>query len=126
MSELGDALRAFGLVLTTEDVDAARLAAGGGDTFNFEQFIEAIKKTKGRPEFSNAALQVAFLQFDRKGNGFITEKDIRYILTNKLVEPLSEADANTFMAAASKKVTKESNNYNYADLIDIIEQLPSF
>ena len=126
MSELGDVLRAFGLVLTTEDVDAARLAAGGGETFNFDQLIAALKKTSGRAEFTTAALKLAFVQFDRKGNGFITEKDLKYILTNKLVEPLSEADAATFIAAAAKRVTKESNNFNYADIIDVIEQQNSF
>jgi hypothetical protein len=148
MSELGDALRAFGHVLTTEDVDGARTAAGGGDTFNFDQFIAALKKVRGkktcshththaRPahigsggsqrgpwcacsslcacppsvsfcrslslspcvlgppvryqvqgkaDFTIAALKLAFVQFDRKGNGFITEKDL------KVCVPASERD----------------------------------
>ena len=126
MSELPDALRTFGVVMTNDDAEEAKKAAGGGATFSFDQFVAALKATKGHPEFSAAALKVAFLSFDRKGNGYISEKDIKYLLSNSLVEPLSDADISTFITALAKKVSKESNNFNYADIIDVIEQMPGF
>ena len=126
MADLADALRALGLVLTEEDVTAAKAAAGGGDTFNFEQFVEAIKKVSGHPQFSAKALTAAFMQLDRKGNGYITEKDLKYILGNKLVEPLTDAEISAFLNGVSKKVSKESNGYNYSDIVDVVTQLPPF
>jgi hypothetical protein len=43
-------------------------------------------QVQGKADFTIAALKLAFVQFDRKGNGFITEKDL------KVCVPASERD----------------------------------
>ncbi|GAA5848969.1 hypothetical protein JCM8547_006400 [Rhodosporidiobolus lusitaniae] len=106
-SSLGDVLRALGQNPTQKEVQ--ELAGTGGD-IDYQTFVQILNRPGG---FDPAGTADEFIRgfqvFDKEGNGFIGQGELKYVLTS-LGEKLSEGEVDELLKGV--KVGADGNiNY---------------
>eukprot|EP00927_Polykrikos_kofoidii_P062516 TRINITY_DN57328_c0_g1_i1.p1 TRINITY_DN57328_c0_g1~~TRINITY_DN57328_c0_g1_i1.p1 ORF type:complete len:144 (-),score=27.69 TRINITY_DN57328_c0_g1_i1:100-531(-) len=80
-SELGQALRSLGAVLTQKEVTECEREVAG-DTLSWDKFKELAAKKPKQPEKSVAALRQAFQVFDQTSTGTMDMAELQHIVTS--------------------------------------------
>eukprot|EP00929_Paragymnodinium_shiwhaense_P027355 TRINITY_DN16068_c0_g2_i1.p1 TRINITY_DN16068_c0_g2~~TRINITY_DN16068_c0_g2_i1.p1 ORF type:complete len:146 (+),score=49.21 TRINITY_DN16068_c0_g2_i1:96-533(+) len=80
-SDLGQALRSLGAVMTQSEV-ADLESEVSGDLISWEKFKEFAARKPKRPEQSAAALKEAFKVFDMSGTGRMDIQELEHIVTS--------------------------------------------
>ncbi|GAA5996154.1 hypothetical protein JCM11641_000809, partial [Rhodosporidiobolus odoratus] len=112
-SSLGDVLRALGQNPTQKEVHDLAGGVGGAD-IDYNTFLQILNRPGG---FDPAGTADEFIRgfqvFDKDGNGYIGQGELKYVLTS-LGEKLSEEEVDELLKGV--KVTPEGN-VNYVSFV---------
>ncbi|GAA5938437.1 hypothetical protein JCM10213_003294 [Rhodosporidiobolus nylandii] len=108
-ASLGDVLRALGQNPTQREVGELAAQGGGGD-IDYQTFLQILNRPGG---FDPAGTADEFIRgfqvFDKDGNGFIGQGELKYVLTS-LGEKLTDDEVDELLKGV--KVTPDGNiNY---------------
>lgn len=112
-SDLGDVLRALGQNPTQKEV--AELASGSqGHDIDYNTFLQILNRPHGFDPAGTAEEFIRGLQvFDKEGNGYIGQGELKYVLTS-LGEKLSDEEVNELLKGV--QVTTDGN-INYVQFV---------
>jgi len=80
----------------------------------FSDFVETVGKKFGSGDDQEKILREAFKVFDKDGNGFLTNDELRDIMTNKGKMKLSNDEVEEMLAAVDKNA---DGKLNYEEFI---------
>ena len=117
-SELGVVMRALGLTPTEADLKemVASVDKDGNGKLDFPEFLTLVAQ-KGLGEMDDAEVRDAFRVFDREENGFISEAELKHILTD-IGEKMSESECAEMM----KEVQVKGGQINYEEFIKLMKK----
>eukprot|EP00873_Tetraselmis_striata_P016298 jgi/Tetstr1/436562/TSEL_002716.t1 len=98
--ELGTALRSLGQTITEAELQSmlGQADKDGDGTMDFEEFLQLMSGNMKDPD-PEEDIREAFKLLDRDGNGYLSAKELRYVLTNA-GEPLTDAEADNILGDA--------------------------
>ncbi|KAF9403934.1 hypothetical protein BGZ94_004452 [Podila epigama] len=118
-ASLGDLLRALGQNPTQAKVRelVAEADPSGSNSINFETFKTILLRPDGfKPAGTRHEFVNGFKVFDKEGNGYISQAELRYVLTN-LGEKLTETEVEELMKGIEVDNSGKVNYENFVDLI---------
>lgn len=115
--ELGTTMRALGQNPTEAELSelVKELMAKGSSIIDFPEFLTLMAR-KMRDTEGESAIKNAFNVFDTTGSGFISAKDLKYVLTN-IGEILSDADIDELFRDAE---VDPSEPVSYDDFVKMM------
>merc|ERR1719445_2371175 len=98
--ELGTVMRSLGQNPTEAELQDMinEVDAGGNGTIDFPEFLTMMAR-KMKDTDSEEEIREAFRVFDKDGNGFISEEEIRHVMTN-LGEKLTDEEVDEMIREA--------------------------
>ncbi|GAA5832546.1 hypothetical protein JCM11251_001364 [Rhodosporidiobolus azoricus] len=112
-ASLGDVLRALGQNPTQREVQDLAGGVGGGD-IDYNTFLQILNRPGGYDAAGTADEFIrGFQVFDKEGNGYIGQGELKYVLTS-LGEKLSEEEVDELLKGV--KVTPDGN-INYVSFV---------
>ncbi|GAA6010709.1 hypothetical protein JCM10207_005807 [Rhodosporidiobolus poonsookiae] len=112
-ASLGDVLRALGQNPTQKEVADLAGSVGGGD-IDYQTFLNILNREGGYDPAGTADEFIrGFQVFDKEGQGFIGQGELKYVLTS-LGEKLSEQEVDELLKGV--KVTPDGN-INYVSFV---------
>ncbi|GAA5890184.1 hypothetical protein JCM6882_009252 [Rhodosporidiobolus microsporus] len=110
---LGEVLRALGQNPTQREVQDLAGSVGGGD-IDYNTFLQILNREGGyNPAGTADEFIRGFQVFDKDGNGFIGQGELKYVLTS-LGEKLTEEEVDELLKGV--KVTADGN-INYVSFV---------